>query len=133
MSLCLMIDEDVHHMKAVHCVKSATVMEDGSIVLVVVAKDSPNCAQYILRFDVRKLQDNKWALNLRGQPLRYPTQIHTTGQVKCCGENLVAVEEVVDSMHGNRKKIIVKVSLNPEDTQSKNRVVHQRYSEYYLD
>jgi hypothetical protein len=72
-------------------------------------------------------------LKLRGQPLRYPSLVHTTGQVKACGENLLAVVEVSDTTHGNRIKKLVKVSLDPEKTQSKNHVVFQRYSEYLLE
>jgi hypothetical protein len=44
-------------LKDIDCVKSATVMEDGSIVIVVPAKDSPIAAVNIIRFDVVRSAD----------------------------------------------------------------------------
>ena len=38
--------------KDFHRVNSATVMDDGSIVIVTAAKDSPNAAVHIIRLDV---------------------------------------------------------------------------------
>jgi len=65
--------------------------------------------------------------------MRFPLTIRLTGHVKCWDNCLFGVKEVVDSMHGNRKKILVKVFIDPEQTVSKNKVVHQRYEEIYLD
>jgi hypothetical protein len=55
MIMCLDIGKDVHGMKELHSIESATVMDDYSIVLVVSTKNSVLCARYILRFDVRRI------------------------------------------------------------------------------
>ncbi len=89
--MCLKLDKDTHGLKEVDSVKSATVMEDDTVVIVVYAKDSPICAKSILRFDVRKLSDGNWAMKLLGEPLRYPNCAYAAGGVQAFGDNLLSV------------------------------------------
>jgi len=79
MTICFDLEPSNFGFKDVFCVNSATVMEDGSIVIVAKAKDSPNAAVHIIRFEVVRNEDGTRGLKQRGNTQRFPPSVHLTG------------------------------------------------------